>query len=143
VAATPLQLANYVVAVANGGTLYKPRIVSKIKKNSGETIELEPEIIRSGFASANFINVVKEGMRKTVTDGTAQSLKDLPVEVAGKTGTAQFGSEDKTHGWFVSFAPYDNPEIALVILSEGESDGNSSAVPATKEIYEWYFGDKN
>ena len=143
VAATPLQLANYVVAVANGGTLYKPRIVSKIKKNSGETIELEPEIIRSGFASANFINVVKEGMRKTVTDGPAQSLKDLPVEVAGKTGTAQFGSEDKTHGWFVSFAPYDNPEIALVILSEGESDGNSSAVPATKEIYEWYFGDKN
>lgn len=139
VAATPLQLANYVAAVANGGTLYKPHIVSKITKNSGEAIDVESETIRSGFASQNFLNVVREGMRKTVTDGTAQSLKDLPVEVAGKTGTAQFGSEEKTHGWFVSFAPYDDPEIALVILSEGESDGNSSAVPAAKEIYEWYF----
>jgi len=85
------------------------------------------------------MQVVREGMRKTVTDGTAQPLKTLSVEVAGKTGTAQFGREDKTHGWFISFAPYNNPEIALVIISEGGGDGHSSGVPITKTVYDYYF----
>jgi penicillin-binding protein 2 len=62
--------------------------------------------------------------------------------VAGKTGTAQFGTEDKTHGWFISFAPYDNPEIAMVVLSEGGGEGSSSGVPVTKEVFDWYFNNK-
>ena len=82
-------------------------------------------------------------MRQTILSGTAQSLKELPVEVAGKTGTAQFGSENKTHGWFVSFAPYDDPEIAIAVLVEGGGEGHSTAVPVTKEVYDWYFGERN
>jgi cell division protein FtsI/penicillin-binding protein 2 len=78
-------------------------------------------------------------MRQTVTGGTAQTLKDLKIEAAGKTGTAQFGSEDKTHAWFVSFAPFENPEIAMAILVEGGGEGHSSAVPVTREVYDWYF----
>lgn len=143
VTATPIQLVNYIAAIANGGTLYRPHIVSEIKKNSGEINVIEPEIIRSDFASEDVINVVKEGMRQTVTGGTAQSLKDLPIEVAGKTGTAQFGGEDKTHGWFVSFAPYDNPEIAMLVLAEGGGEGHSSGVPVTKEVFQWYFGNRD
>lgn len=143
VTATPLQLVNYIAAVANGGTLFKPHLVSQIKKNDGSIVLNKEEIIRTGFVSSDVMNVVREGMRKVVTDGTAQPLKDLPIAVAGKTGTAQFGSENKTHGWFVSFAPYDDPQIAMIVLAEGGGEGHSSGVPVTKEVYQWYFGGRN
>jgi penicillin-binding protein 2 len=79
-------------------------------------------------------------MRETVTTGTAQSLQTLPVAVAGKTGTAQYGTGDKTHGWFVSFAPYENPELVMIVLVEGQSkDSTYHAVPITKAVYDWYF----
>lgn len=140
VTTTPLQLANYIASIANGGTLYKPHIVSQIKKSDGSITTIQPQIIRSGFVSRDVLNVVREGMRKVITDGTAQPLKDLSVEVAGKTGTAQFGTGNQTHGWFVSFAPYDNPQIAMVVLAEGAGEGFTSALPVTKAVYEWYFG---
>lgn len=140
VTTTPLQIANYTAAVANGGTLYTPHLVAKIKKGDGSTVDVAPQVIRSNFISPDTMKVVREGMRLTVTGGTAQPLKDLPVPVAGKTGTAQFGNEDKTHGWFISFAPYDNPVIAMAILVEGGGEGHSSGVPVTKDVYSWYFG---
>lgn len=140
VLATPLQLANYTAALANGGTLYSPKIVNRIRKNNGEDEYIQPEIIRKNFISSDIMRIVREGMRQTITAGTAQSLKDLPVAAAGKTGTAQFGEEDKTHAWFISFAPFDNPKIAMAVLVEGGGEGHSSAVPVTKEVYEWYFG---
>ena len=141
VTVTPLQLANYTAAIANGGTLYHPQLVSQIKKNDGEIINIAPSVIRSGFVSPDVMNVVREGMRQTVTGGTAQPLKDLPVEVAGKTGTAQFGVGGKQeHGWFTSFAPYDNPQIAMAVLVEGAGEGFTSALPVTKDVYQWYFG---
>lgn len=139
---TPLQLANYIAAIANGGMLYQPKIVSRIGASGDLATPLAPKIIKEQLASAEVIRAVKLGMRETILSGTAQSLADLPVAVAGKTGTAQFGSENKTHAWFVSFAPFENPEIALAILVEGGGEGHSSAVPATKEIYQWYFGDR-
>lgn len=139
ITATPLQVVNSVAAIANGGNLFQPHLVSQIKKNDGEVINIESKIIRSADISPEIIKTVKEGMRKTVTEGTAQYLKNSPIEIAGKTGTAQFGSEGKTHIWFVSFAPYENPEIAMVILVEGVGNESSIAVPATKEIYDWYF----
>ena len=141
ITATPLQVVNYIAAIANGGTLYKPRIVSQIKKNNGEIVNNPAVVKKSEIIDPEIIKIVREGMRMTVTEGTAQILNDLSVEVAGKTGTAQYGNEDKTHGWFVSFAPFDNPEIALVVLVEGQSENDYNAVPVTKEIYEWYFNE--
>ncbi|KKP64411.1 MAG: Cell elongation specific D,D-transpeptidase [Candidatus Moranbacteria bacterium GW2011_GWF2_34_56] len=138
ITATPLQIANSVSVVANGGTLYRPRLVSQIKK-SDKTLYNKSEIIRSGFIAPDILKTVREGMRMTVTEGTAQLLKDLPVEVAGKTGTAQFGNEKKAHGWFVSFAPYENPEIVTVVLVEGQEEDGFNAVPVTNEVYKWYF----
>lgn len=139
VTVTPLQLANYVAAIANGGTLYSPRIVDKIKKPDGQEIPVGPQIIRQNFVSPDIIQVVREGMRQTVTGGTAQVLKNMPVEIAAKTGTAQFGTENKTHSWFVSFAPYDNPTIATAVLVEGGGEGNSAALPVTQDVLQWYF----
>ncbi|HOX11154.1 MAG TPA: penicillin-binding protein 2, partial [Candidatus Moranbacteria bacterium] len=139
ITATPLQIANYTAAIANGGTLFKPHIVSQIKKSDGTILPVRSQTIRSGFVSNDVLSVVREGMRKVITDGTAQPLKDMPIEVAGKTGTAQFGTGDQTHGWFTSFAPYNNPQIAMLVLVEGGGEGHSSALPVTKEVYEWYF----
>lgn len=136
---TPLQLADYTSAIANGGTLYVPRIVNRVKASDGSDKYLSPQIIRKNFINPDILNVIREGMRQTVTAGSARSLGSLPVTVAGKTGTAEFGTEKKTHAWFISFAPYDNPEIAMVVLMEGGGEGSSSAVPVTKEVLEWYF----
>jgi penicillin-binding protein 2 len=143
ITATPLQIANYTAAVANGGTVYKPHLVTSIKKNDGTEEKIEPETLNRNFISESNLEVVREGMRQTVISGTAQPLKELPVQVAGKTGTAQFGGENKTHGWFTSFAPYDKPQIALAVLVEGGGEGFSTAEPVTKEVYQWYFEDRN
>ncbi len=139
ITATPLQLANYTAALANGGTLFSPKVVNSIRKVDGEEKFIIPEVLRKNIASDWIIQAVREGMRQTVTAGTGQLLNDLPFSSAGKTGTAQFGSENKTHAWFISFAPFENPEIAMVVLVEGGGEGSSYSVPATKEVLEWYF----
>lgn len=139
VTATPLQVLNSVAAIANGGTLYSPQIVSQIRASDGKVTALQPKIIRQGFVSPDILRIVREGMRETITEGTAQPLKDLPVAVAGKTGTAQFGSNNQTHGWFVSFAPYEDPKLAMIVLVEGQGEEGYNAVPVTKEVYQWYF----
>lgn len=144
VTTTPLQLANYTAAIANGGTLYSPRVVNRIRRNDGSEVFIEADIIRRDFVSKQVLDTVREGMRQTVTSGTAQTLNGLPVKTAGKTGTAQYGTEDKTHGWFISFAPYDDPEIAMAVLVEGGGEGHSSALPVTYDVYKWFFArDKN
>ncbi|TXI34680.1 MAG: penicillin-binding protein 2, partial [Candidatus Moraniibacteriota bacterium] len=118
---------------------YEPRIVSQIRSYDGKVTAVPTRIIREKFIDANILRIVREGMRETVTEGTAQQLADLPVAVAGKTGTAQFGNEDKTHGWFVSFAPFEAPELAIIVLVEGQGEEGYNAVPVTKEVYQWYF----
>lgn len=140
ITATPLQILNSIATIANGGTLYEPRIGSSIKSADNKITSVESRVVRKDFIRPDILQIVREGMRQTVTDGTAQILKDLPVEVAGKTGTAQFGGDHKTHGWFVSFAPYTNPELAMIVLVEGQgTEETYNAVPVTKEVYQWYF----
>jgi penicillin-binding protein 2 len=141
---TPLQIANATCAIANGGKLYKPRFVHEVVDENDKVLEVKPpEIIRKGFISPSNMDIVKRGMRQTVTSGSARSLNNLPVAISGKTGTAQFGPDEKKyHGWFTSFAPYDNPKIALTILVEGAGGGDETAVPIAKEVYKWYFGNR-
>jgi len=139
ITATPLQILNSINTIANGGTLYKPKIVSQVRSTEGVVTKLPTEILRSNFVNPDILRIVREGMRETVTSGTATSLKALPVEVAGKTGTAQFGNENKTHGWFVSFAPYEHPVLAMIVLVEGQGMEGYNAVPVTQSVYDWYF----
>lgn len=139
VTATPLQIVNAIATIANGGTSYVPHVVSQIRSADGKVTSVPTEIVRKDFIDPNILRIVREGMRATVTEGTAQPLNSLSVAVAGKTGTAQFGSEQKTHGWFVSFAPYENPELAMIVLVEGQGVEGYNAVPVTKDAYEWYF----
>jgi len=140
---TPLQLTNYIATIANGGILYKPKIGYKIIDEIAKTeTEIPPEIIRKDFISSQTIETVRQGMRQTVTSGSARLLNSLPVAVAGKTGTAQFGAEKATHAWFTCFAPYDHPKIALTVLVEGGGDGEKVAAPIAKNVLEWYFNKK-
>ncbi len=144
VTATPLQIVNSIAAVANGGTLYVPRIVSQVRRSEdGRSIANPARAIQSGVVDPDILRIVREGMRETVTEGTAMSLNDLPLPVAGKTGTAQFGTGDRTHGWFVSFAPYDDPQIAVIVLVENqEGDETYNTVPVTRDMYDWYFRER-
>jgi cell division protein FtsI/penicillin-binding protein 2 len=101
--------------------------------------EVENEPIRSGFVSQYNINIVREGMRQTVTAGSARSLNDLKVAAAGKTGTAQWSTKKPTHAWFTGFAPFDKPEVTVTILIEEGGEGSDAAVPVAKELLTWYF----
>lgn len=138
ITATPLQILNATAAIANGGTLYRPHLLAETKTADG-LLRRVGEPIAENLLRPDILQIVREGMRQTVIEGTAQSLKDSPVPVAGKTGTAQFGTEEKTHGWFVSFAPFDEPRFALIVLVEGQGEEGYNAVPITKDILTWYF----
>ncbi|MBI2446502.1 MAG: penicillin-binding protein 2 [Parcubacteria group bacterium] len=138
---TPIQLASAMGAVANGGNLWKPKLVLKITDNNNNIIrEFKPEPIRTNIVDENKLKVVREGLRGAVTDGSAYFLNDLPIKVAGKTGTAQVTNTlKKTNAWFTGFAPYDNPEIALAVIIEGAGEGSTAAVPVAKEVFYWYY----
>jgi len=137
---TPLQMASAIAYVANGGSLFVPRVVDKIVDSDKNNITVfNPQIIREKFIKAENLAAVKKGMREAVVSGSAGLLSDLPVKVAGKTGTAQVAGQNQPNAWFVSFAPYDDPKIVLVILIENGGEGSAVAVPLAKEIYNWYF----
>ncbi len=137
---TPLQLASATAAIANGGRLFEPKIVKSITDKDGNIIRSERKIIaRDNFIDLENLKTVREGMRMAVTEGSARRLKNFPVPIAGKTGTAQIGGDD-THAWFTSFAPYDDPKIVLTILIEKGGEGSAASVPVAKEVYKYYFG---
>ncbi|MCA9388308.1 penicillin-binding protein 2 [Candidatus Berkelbacteria bacterium] len=127
---TPLQIVNATSAIANGGRLSTPTLVLG---NKAEPISTELT------QYTDSIDIVRAGMRQAVLDGSARRLQDLPVSSAAKTGTAQFGADDKTHAWFSAFAPYENPEFAVVVLIDGGGAGNEVALPVAEEIMDWYF----
>jgi len=138
---TPLQMIRATAAIANGGKLIEPHLVDRITDIDGKLIfQNQPKVLKDQFVNKSAVKPVQEGMRMAVTEGSARSLADLPFPVAGKTGTAQFLNNQKTHAWFTCYAPYDNPEIAVTVLVEGGGAGNEIAVPVAKEILKSYFG---
>ena len=145
---TPLQMAMALGAVANGGKLYKPHFVEKVLDIEGNVIKsLDPVVVNDKIVdNQSSIDIVRQGMKQAVdsSSGSARLLQELPVSSAGKTGTAQFDAADlkHTHAWFEAFAPYDNPEIAIIVLVEGGGDGFDAAEPVAKDIMKYYFENK-
>ncbi|MFC1651764.1 penicillin-binding protein 2 [Patescibacteria group bacterium] len=140
---TPLQIVNATSAVANGGTLFKPQLVYQVQdKNDKVKQDYKAKILNKNFVSDENLRIVQEGMRQVITSGTARNLGGISVSVAGKTGTAQYANNQKEHAWFTAFAPYEDPEICLVVLVEGGGEGNEVAVPVAQEILKWYFKNK-
>lgn len=135
---TPLQVAAYTAAIANGGTLYRPHLVAE-RRGPGEAVTvLAPEIIREIEADPAAFRYTQAGLRRAVTEGSARLLNSLSVAVAGKTGTAQPGGDQEPHGWFTGYAPYEAPQLALTILIENGGEGSRVAVPVAREVFTWY-----
>jgi penicillin-binding protein 2 len=148
VVTSPMQLLSMVSAIANGGTIYRPWVVQKIAALSGEILdEYEPEPIRQVPVKPETLAFIRQAMLGVVNEGTGVRAKMAGMAIAGKTGTAQVvrkgegkGQADlKDHGWFVSFAPVDNPQIAVVVLVENGGFGGQVAAPVAKAVYEAAF----
>jgi len=139
---TPLQMANYVATLANGGTRYRPYLVSQVIGPDGKVKETYgPEVMEKMDLKPSTLAAIKEGMHLVAQgpEGTAAAyFRNFPIPVAGKTGTAQ-NPHGADHGWFVGFAPYDKPEIAVAVLVEQGGHGGSAAAPVARRIFETYF----
>lgn len=134
---TPLSLARYTAAIANGGYVYKPHIVKRIAQYDGKTeYERKTELQSKVDVSPEFFDAVKEGMRLCCTTGTAkQAFSGKGYSAGGKTGTAQVPNGPE-NGLFIGFAPYDNPEIAVCVVIEHGS-GEYTALAASEIMSEW------
>lgn len=139
--ATPLQVLSWTATLANGGKIFRPFVVDRVEDNEGRiTTRFTPQVIGEVGIDPNYLEIVREGMRQVVTEGTAKSLASLPIAVAGKTGTAQFDAKNlnRAHAWFAAFAPYENPEIAIVVLIEDGGEGGVNSVPVVREVLDWW-----
>ena len=139
---TPLQMNFATAAIANSGKLFKPQVVKEVLDEYGRLVKkFEPQVLQENFIGQDSLKIVKEGMRRAVTAGSAWALADTVVAVAGKTGTAQTETQvfDVNHAWFTGFAPYENPEIAITVFVEKGGGGATMSVPIAKEIINWYF----
>ncbi|NLZ54055.1 MAG: penicillin-binding protein 2, partial [Thermoanaerobacteraceae bacterium] len=139
---TPIQIVNYIAAIANEGTWMKPHLIKSITDPDGNTVlEKNPEIGGQLDISKSTYKIIKQGMRGvTLPGGTAYSVfANFPISVAGKTGTAEWDVTKDPHGWFVAFAPYEDPEIAVVVFIEQAGSGGTTGGPIAKAIFEEYF----
>ncbi len=143
---TPLQVARWTAAIANGGTLYTPHLVREIGL-IGETPEpaYQVEGVPTGLRP-EVLDVLHSGMCAVTNTpaGTAEFVfRNSPLQsigVCGKTGTAQTGGPSTpSHAWFTSYAPRDNPEIAVVVLVETAGQGSEIAAPIARQVHEAYF----
>lgn len=163
--ATPLQMLNATAAIANGGTLYRPQILYQEATADGKVVRaFEPDIIRKIPVSDGNIQIVREALRQTLVPplGTASGA-GLPTQISagGKTGTAEFCLWDDvkkecrldkdgnlpTHAWFTAFAPFDNPQVVLLVMVDGSSiqgpptviQGSQVAAPIAGDILRAIF----
>ncbi|MDZ7672025.1 MAG: penicillin-binding protein 2 [Halanaerobiales bacterium] len=140
---TPIQLVNYISAVANKGTLYQPYIVDMIMNPEGDIVyDQKPKILKELDYEKRVFDILQQGMKEVTMSsyGTARStFLDFPVEVAGKTGTAQTSRENISHGWFGGYAPVEDPEIAVLVFLENGSS-SSYTLPIAGDIIKEYFG---
>ena len=154
---TPLQSARMISTIASGGFLVRPYLVKRIENSDGKLIqEIFPEIRRNIDIDPEVLKHLKEGLRGVVHEayGTGHRARLKNVIVSGKTGTAQVvGMKDseeidpeeeipyshRDHAWFVAFAPYEKPEVAVSVIIEHGGHGGATAAPIAGKILKTYF----
>lgn len=157
VSVTPLQLAVAYGAIANGGKVYKPYLIKEIFTPQGEVIQRsEPTLLQTANVSEKTLEAVKQGLYQVVNEprGTGWWSRGKGIQMAGKSGTSQVRSmskkelfnkckdmpyEDRHHGVFVAFAPYDDPKIAIASVVEHGCGGSGSAAPIIRDIAQVYM----
>ncbi|MGI8915277.1 MAG: penicillin-binding protein 2 [Chloroflexota bacterium] len=147
--ASPLQVLNYYAALANGGMLWAPRIVDKVVGTDGQVVNANPpKQIGMLPAGQNALQLIRQGLHDVVSSsiGTGyEAFKGLAVSIAGKTGTAQAG-DGLPHAWFAAYAPFEQPEIAIVAMVEHAGEGATVAAPIVRgviEAYSTHLGEKH
>jgi len=150
---TPLQMLNAINVVANGGTVYRPRVVHHVTDARGAVLQpFEPQIVRTLPISAENWSLIQQGMEGAVAYGTATRAQIPELRIAGKTGTAQYcddialengtcgvGLAQPTHAWFAAFAPVEQPEVSVIVFLYNGGEGSRTAVPVVRDILEYYF----
>jgi penicillin-binding protein 2 len=148
VATTPLQMVLVTAAIANGGDVLIPHVVKELTDANGESVPLRRQNVKRNLnVDAKNLDIMRESMRQSVDDGAAFTAAVSNVAVAGKTGTAEFGPEIapnvyKEHGWFTGFAPFNDPQIAVVVFME-LGNGQGTAAPTAAKIFDFYFNQLN
>ena len=140
---TPLQTANMLGAVANGGTIYRPQMLLKVAASPGEPEEFfAPQVMGQLPVSPEHLAAIREGLVGVAESryGTAHNtFQGLEVSVAGKTGTAETGTGEP-HAWFAGYAPADDPQIAVAVIVEYGGEGTTAAAPIFRQVIEAFFG---
>lgn len=140
--ATPLQILAQTSYIATDGGLTTPHLIKKITTPNGVLIkEYNYQPLKKNIFKKEDLALVKAGLAKVPKEGgTAWPFFNFAIVTAGKTGTAEYGDpRGRTHAWYTSYAPADDPKIAATVLIEAGGEGSSIAAPVVLEIYTWYF----
>ena len=146
--ASPLQVANMVAMVVNGGVIYKPHLLKEVRSpgTSELVFEKKPEILQQSDIPPEVFAQVRADMRYTITDGTARyPMHNKIVQLAGKTGTAEVGLPDRWHSWMAAYGPYNAPAedaVIVVVLVEAQNKWEWWAPYATNIIFQGIFADQ-
>jgi penicillin-binding protein 2 len=143
VLATPMQIARMTAAVANGGKLVTPHVVDEVIGPDGKTVRTIKTALKDVGVSAANIQVVKEGMHLSVTDSAGAGIRAYTpgIDIAGKTGTAEFYLPDGTksqHAWFTGFAPYNDPDVVVTVYFD-IGVGGDKAAPVASKIFKYFM----
>jgi penicillin-binding protein 2 len=142
---TPLQVARMMVAVANGGILWKPRLVQRVERADGTlAYSTESKMTDRAELSPVVWAFLRNALTAVVKEGTGVAARLPGVDIAGKTGTAQTiaksdSAKGQDHAWFASFAPADDPQVVVVVFVERGGHGGDTAAPIARQIYEAIF----
>ncbi|HEX9828638.1 MAG TPA: penicillin-binding protein 2 [Bacteroidota bacterium] len=137
---SPLQMASYAAALANGGTLYKPHAVAAIRNKRTKAVEELGHPLKATGIEPAVMDLLREGMRRVVQEpgGTGGLARIYGIQSAGKTGTAENPHGDD-HAWYVGFAPFENPSIAVAVMIENAGFGGSKAAPIAGAVVRTYL----
>ncbi|OGH88177.1 MAG: penicillin-binding protein 2 [Candidatus Magasanikbacteria bacterium RIFOXYC2_FULL_42_28] len=135
---TPLQVAVWTAAIANGGRVVHPHLGEKLVDPATNTITTLGKEPTDPVISAPSVNLAKQGMGECVKTGSCHLLSYLPFTAGGKTGTAQWSATKNTHAWFTAFAPYENPQVVITVLMEEGGEGGVVSIPIAREFLAWW-----
>ena len=141
---TPLHMAMIAAAIDNKGVLMKPYILDHVENDGGFTVKSWKSSEYGSLMSEDEASYLQTLMQGVVADGTGTKLSGQSYQAAGKTGSAEYGNDGKSHGWFVGYGSKEGyDDIAIAVIVEDGNSGSASAVPVTKKVFDKYFNLNN